>query len=417
MIEENSHPQVGNDRKLNRGRLVIWVLVLVAVTAALGWGLYWLFIGRWHVTTEDAYVHGDVINLAPQEAGTVTAINVALTQYVKRGELLIQLDNQNARLVLRQAEANLAQTARSVAQIYQREKADVALVEERNAELRRARSDLSRADRLAPYHGVSKQALEHARIAAMKAAAALQASEHNLAAARIATHGTTPANHPQIRRAEATVSKAWLALARTRILAPVSGYVARKDVHVGEEASPTKPLLAIVPLNSVYVEANFKETNLARMRIGQPVTLVSSLYGSSVTYHGRVLGFSPGTGAAFSILPAQNASGNWIKVVQRLPVRIGIDPKELKAHPLMLGLSMMADVSVRNTRGKMLVQLPAFNGKRTTAVYADQLKGATKAIQDILRENLSAADLKPDRAGTRQHTAVSPGITTDRGQG
>lgn len=413
MAEKNPGQPFDNGKKWKSGKVIVWILVVGAVSLALGWGLYWFFIGRWHVITDDAYVHGVVVNVAPQESGTVTAVNVAKTQFVRRGELLVRLDNHDAKLALKQAEANLAQTARSVAQIYQRVKADVAFVAERSAELQQARSDLSRAEQLASYHGVSKQALEHARIAVMKAVAALEASKHNLAAARIATRGTSPENHPQIKRAEASVSKAWLALARTRILAPVSGYVAEKDVQVGEEASPTSPLLSIVPLDSVYVDANFKETALARMRIGQPVTLVSSLYGSGVTYHGKVLGFSPGTGAAFSILPPQNASGNWIKVVQRLPVRIGINPKELKTHPLMLGLSMTADVSVRDTQGEMLSQMPAFNGKRRTNVYAGQIKGAAAEIRNILRKNLPESDLKLDHKNTRQPAGAKTGATTD----
>ena len=412
MAEENSYPPQAGGKKRGKGKPIIWGLILLAVTAAIGWGLYWIFIGRWYITTDDAYVHGDVIDLAPQEAGTVTAVNVARTQYVKRGELLIQLDSQDAKLALKQAEANLAQTARNVAQIYQQEKADFALVAERNAELQQARSDFSRAEQLAPYHGVSKQTLEHARIAVMKATAALQQSEHNLAAAQIATNGTTPADHPQIRRAEANVSKAWLALARTRILAPVSGYVAQRNVQVGEEASPASPLLAIVPLDSVYVEANFKETALSRLRVGQPATLVSSLYGSSVTYHGKVVGFSPGTGAAFSILPPENASGNWIKVVQRLPIRIGIDPKELKMHPLMLGLSMTVDVSIRTAQGEMLKRLPAFNGKSATDIYSNQIKGAAGEIRKILRENLPADDLEADHERTRRPADASSRATS-----
>lgn len=402
MVEENFHRPLGRGKKRKNGKPIVWVLITAAASIALGWGLYWFIIGRWHVTTDDAYVHGTVINVAPQESGTVTTVTVAKTQYVKSGQLLARLDDHDASLALKKAEANLAQTARSVAQMYQREKADVALVAERSAELQQARSDLSRAKQLAPYHGVSKQALEHARIAVMKAAAALQASKHNLAATRIATGSTAPANHPQIRRAEANVSKAWLAMARTRILAPVSGYVAKKDVQVGEEVSPASPILAIVPLDSVYVEANFKETDLARMRIGQPVTLVSSLYGSDVAYHGKVLGFAAGTGAAFSILPPQNASGNWIKVVQRLPVRISIKPKDLEAHPLMLGLSMTVNVSVRDTQGQMLARSAAFNGERRTNIYANQIKGAAKEIQNILRENLPANDLGATHEGAQQ---------------
>jgi len=224
-----------------------------------------------------------------------------------------------------------------------------------------------------------------------QARAALQRAQHQLDAARIATHGATAADHPRVKRAEANLRSAWLALARTRILAPASGYVAQKDIAVGEQASPGSPLLAIAPLNDVYVDANFKETQLAEMRIGQPAALTADLYGSKVTYHGKVLGFSSGTGAAFSVLPPQNASGNWIKIIQRLPVRIGLDPRELRNHPLLLGLSMRVNVLIRDRAGRMLSERPSFDGSRRTDAYATQARGVNALIDAILYRNLPAA--------------------------
>lgn len=390
---------------------VLPIIITVAVLAGLAWGVHWFLIGRWHVTTGDAYVQGDLINLAPQESGTVKAVNVALTQYVTHGETLVRLDDQDARVALQRAEANLAQTARSVAQIYQTEQADQALVAERRAALSKAVSDLGRARRLAPSHGVSKQTLEHTQVAAAQARATLQQARHQLDAARAMTRGVVPARHPRIKQAEARLRKAWLAMSRTRIVAPVSGYIAKKNVQVGEQVSPKSPMLAIVPLGDVYVDANFKETQLTRMRIGQPVTLHADLYGSSVTYHGEVLGFSSGTGAAFSVLPPQNASGNWIKIVQRLPVRIGLDSRELKAHPLMLGLSMNVDVSIRHSGGKMLSESPTFDGKTRTNVYANQSQGADVVIGRILAHNLPATDQPNDQSSA---TTADGGHTARR---
>ncbi|HUX72458.1 MAG TPA: HlyD family efflux transporter periplasmic adaptor subunit [Steroidobacteraceae bacterium] len=400
MTEQNAasgaSAQNADGRERRKGGRILPIAILAAALAAIAWGLYWFLVARWHVTTDDAYVQGEMINLAPQEAGSVTAVDVALTQYVRRGEVLVRLDDQDAQIGLARAEADLAQTARSVAALYQTAQADLAQVAARRAELAKARSDLGRAQRLAPSHAISKQTLEHAEIAVAQARAALQQALHQLDAARIATHGTAAADHPQVQQAEANLRSAWLALARTRILAPASGYVAQKNVAVGEQASTGSPLLAIVPLNDVYVDANFKETQLGELRIGQPAELTADLYGSKVSYHGKVLGFSSGTGAAFSVLPPQNASGNWIKIIQRLPVRIGLDPRELRAHPLLLGLSMRVDVLIRDTAGRMLSEKPSFDGRRRTEVYAIQAQGANALIHKILYRNLPAAGEYPD---------------------
>jgi len=383
-------PATGARNGRKRGR-VMRILIAVALLSLISYGVYWLLVARWYVSTDDAYVQGDTVSLMPQVSGTVVAVNAALTQYVHRGEVVVRLDDADARVALARSEADLAQTVRSTAQLFQQVDVDAALVAQRQAQLAQARSDRDRNRTLAPQHGVSKQALEHSEVAYRNAAAALQQAQHQLTAARAATAHTTVADHPQVKQAEARVRDAWLALARTRILAPVSGYVGQKNVQVGQQATPGKPLLSIVPLQDAYVSANFKENQLGAMRIGQPVTMTADLYGSSITYHGKVLGFSSGTGAAFSVLPPENATGNWIKVVQRLPVRISLDPDEIRKNPLMIGLSMSVDVDIHHRNGKVLSQAPAFDGVSSTDVYAHQDQGVDAVIQRIVNANVAAA--------------------------
>lgn len=389
---DDTEPTGDKKPRSTRSRRVPVIIVLVAVILALAYGVYWTVDGRWHVTTDDAYVHGNTVDLGTQLAGTVVAVNVALTQYVKRGQTLVRLDPTDVKVAFDNAQASLGMTVRQTAQLYQKAAADKAVVDQRKAQLKLADANLKRARKLAPQHGISQQALQKARTVRDNADAALDVARHQLKAAQVAVGNTDVAHHPAVLQAEAAVRKAWVALARTKIVAPVSGYVAQKNVQVGEQVAPAKPLLAIVPLASVYVEANFKENQLAKLRIGQPVEMESDTYGGEVTYHGKIVGFSAGTGAAMSVLPPQNASGNWIKVVQRLPVRIQFKPDELAKHPLMLGMSMHVDVDVRNNgSGRMLSQAPTFDGAADTRVYATQTRGVDAAIKAIVAKNLPAA--------------------------
>lgn len=375
--------------KRNRSKRVPLIVVLVAVILGLVYGIYWAVDGRWHITTDDAYVHGDTVDLSTQVPGTVVAVKVALTQHVKRGEILVRLDPTDAQVALARAEATLGMTVRQTAQLYQEVDADKAVVRQRHAQLELAAANLARARKLVPQHGVSRQKLQQTKTARDNARAALDAARHQLKAARAAVDGTDVAHHPAVLQAEAAVRKAWVMLARTKIVAPVSGYVAQKNVQVGEQVSPARPLLAIVPLATVYVEANFKENQLARLRIGQPVAMESDTYGGAVSYHGKIVGFSAGTGAAMSVLPPQNASGNWIKIVQRLPVRIQFQADELNQHPLMLGMSMHVDVDVRRKGSDvMLSQARVFDAATQTKVYAAQTRGADAAIKTIVAKNL-----------------------------
>ncbi|MDE2149679.1 MAG: HlyD family efflux transporter periplasmic adaptor subunit [Gammaproteobacteria bacterium] len=386
--EPNDSRPAGARTGNGKRRKVMFGLLAALLLAGAGYGLYWFSTGRWVEATDDAYVQGDLVTLTPQVDGIVTSVDVADTQYVRRGQELVRLDDTDARVAVAQAEAQLAQTVRDVAQLFETVGRDRALIAARRADLRQAEQDLDRARVLAPRHGVSQEQLQHAEAAFRSAGANLTQAQRQLASARAAVAGTTPQNHPQVLLAEARLRQAWVGLARTRLQAPVAGVIAQKSVEVGQQVAPGAPLLAIVPLDQAYVDANFKETQLADLRIGQPVKLVSDLYGGGVVFHGKVLGFSAGTGSAFAVLPPQNASGNWIKIVQRLPVRISLDPKELAAHPLSLGLSMTVDVDTHDRGGPRLSQQPVWTARRSTQVYADQAAGVEPVIRKILRQNL-----------------------------
>jgi membrane fusion protein, multidrug efflux system len=364
------------------------LLLLAAIAAAAVIGGYYLLFMRYHTTTDDAYVNGNLVRLTPQISGTVVAIDTDETQYVRRGQVLVQLDPRDAQIALAQAQANLAQTVRDVAQLFDEEHRDVALVQGERTQLSQATEDLTRDRSLQAIHGVSLETLEHDENAVRSARAALQQAQAALASTRDAVAGTTPARHPRVLEAEANLRAAALALARTRVLAPVSGYVVRRAIELGEQVAPSTQMLAIVPERSMWVDANFKENQLGDLRIGQPVRVTVDMYGSRVSYHGKVLGLTAGTGSALAVLPTQNASGNWIKIVQRLPVRIGLAPAELARHPLFLGLSADVDVEVRDHGGSVLSRHPAWPASQRTDVYTGQDSGTQRMIDAIVAANL-----------------------------
>jgi membrane fusion protein, multidrug efflux system len=373
------------------------------VLGLIAWALYYFLVARGRVTTEDAYVNGNLIRLTPQVAGTVVAINADETQFVHHGQVLVQLDRRDAEVALAQSKANLAQTVRDVAQLFAEANRDAALVRTQQVQLQQAREDVARDRPLLAVHGVSRETLQHEENTVRGATAGVQQAQATLASTRAAISGTTPENHPRVLQAEAVLRNAWLALARTQVVAPVSGYVVRRAVQLGQQVAPSTEMLAIVPVESMWVDANFKENQLSGLRIGQPATVSADMYGSHVRYHGRVLGITAGTGSALAVLPAQNASGNWIKIVQRLPVRIGLDPQELEQHPLFLGLSTSIDVDVTDQRGAALSRQAAFPVALSTDVYAAQEAGADAAIAEILAANLAHT------AASGAHAASPPG--------
>ena len=369
---------------------ILLTLGSIFVLAAIGYGAYWALVARYAEDTDNAYVQGNVVQVTPQVGGTVSRIYVQDTDHVKAGQPLVSLDTADTQVALDQAEAQLAQTVREVRTLYASQAQASANLALRKAELMRAKDDLARRKSLAGSGAVSAEEIRHAESAVSAAQAAYEAAKEQLASGRALTDGTSVANHPNVQRAAAKVEEAMLARSRATLYAPVSGEIAKRNVQLGQRIAPGTPLMAIVPLQQLWVDANFKESQLREMRVGQPVTMTADLYGDDVEYHGKVVGLSAGTGSAFALLPAQNATGNWIKVVQRVPVRISLDPKELAAHPLRIGLSMRAAVDLHDQHGAPVgaVTGPALNQVAYTN-DGDPLDAKAKArINSIIAANL-----------------------------
>ncbi len=327
------------------------VLALLAV----GWSVYWFTELRHFEFTDDAYVAGDVIPLNSEAPGTVIAVHADDTQRVEAGAVLIELDPAEARIAVAAAEATLARTAREVAALYAQRAVMRADLNARELALQRARRDLARREPLRGDGAVSGEELAHAADTVAELGASVTAASAQLAALDAQLLDTTAASHPRVLEAAAAVRSAHLALRRTRLNAPAAGIVAKRSAQIGQRVAAGTPLLAIVSLREVWIDANFKEVQLGRLRLGQPVKVQADIYGSGVTFHGRVAGLGAGSGSAFALLPSQNASGNWIKIVQRLPVRIALDPKELESHPLRIGLSTLVEVDVADGSGRTAV--------------------------------------------------------------
>ena len=386
-------PEVAETPKSNgkRRQRLIAVSVLLALLL-IAYGVWWAIYARHFEDTDDAYVAGNVVQVTPQVSGTVVAIHADDTELVEAGKPLVDLDHSDAKVALDQAEAQLAQTVREVRTLFVNNGALNAAVTQRVADVAKARDDLARRQELSGTGAVAKEDLEHARTALIAAESALQAARDQLTSNQALTDGTTVAQHPNVQRAAAQVQAAYLALSRNTLLAPITGYIAKRSVQVGQRVAPGTPLLSVVPLNALWVDANFKEVQVAKMRIGQPVELYSDVYGSSIKYHGKVAGLLAGTGAAFALLPTQNASGNWIKVVQRIPVRITLDPKDLEAHPLRVGLSMQVEVDVAKSEGTSLTSTvaPREQPAYQTAVFEDAGSQAAARVAQIIANNLNS---------------------------
>jgi len=406
-------PDRGPARSRPRRRLLLGLAVIVAI-AALAIGLYHALVGRWQETTDNAYVGGHLIPVTPQVAGTVTAVMVDETQRVEAGQLLVRLDAADADVALERARATLAETLRAVRGLYAQHALAQAVIGQRQAELARAQADLARTgvdlrrarddhERREPLRdgqAIPIEEIDHARhavetatadLAAARAQrdslqAALGVARHQVTAASIPIDRLTVARHPRVAQAAADLKSAYLGWARTRILAPVGGYVVKRSVQVGQRLSVGTPLLAIVPLEQVWVDANFKENQIAGLRIGQPVSVQADAY-DGVTYDGRVVGVGVGTGSVLSILPAQNATGNWVKIVQRVPVRIALPPEQLREHPLRLGLSMRVSVDLRHDDGETLASAPSDAEAQTTAIHDHATREAEAMIERIIAEH------------------------------
>jgi membrane fusion protein, multidrug efflux system len=326
---------------------------------ALGFGAYGLkttVFAAPSQETDDAYVAGDIVAITSREATTVTALHADNTESVKAGQPLLDLDASTADASRAQADAELGRIVRAVRSDFARVKETAAGVAKAKSDLDRAQDDLSRRRSALGDGAVSSEEVDHAQEGVRAAQAALDLARSRYAEAQAAVQGASIATNPNVLAAAAAVRRAAIVQRHMRITAPVDGVVAQRTVQLGQQVVPGAPLMAVVPLGRAWVDANFRETQLANIRVGQPTTVTSDAYGHKAVFHGHVIGLGAGSGNAFALLPPQNASGNWIKIVQRVPVRIALDPKELARHPLELGLSVTVKVDTRNHAGPEMAQ-------------------------------------------------------------
>lgn len=371
-------------------RRILLIVAGVFILVGVAWFLYWFFVLSTREKTDNAYVGGNQVAISAQVSGTVVAILADDTDHVEAGQVLVRLDKTDAEVRLQLKSSALARAVRGVRQQTSSATGADAQVAARQLELKKAKADLKRRLPLLAAKAESPEIVQHLRDGVAQARAALRTARAQAAAAHAATAGTKTAQNPEVLQARANFRAAWLATQRNAIYAPVSGYVAQRSVQLGNSVQAGQQLMTIVPLHNLWIDANFKESQLRHIRIGQPVKIVSDVYGDDAQYHGRVVGLGAGTGSVFALLPAQNATGNWIKVVQRVPVRISLDNKELDKHPLRIGLSTVATVDITNDQGRVLADSSATQPVAQTSVY-DQMGNKADAEADrIIRTNLPA---------------------------
>jgi membrane fusion protein (multidrug efflux system) len=377
----------GSKRK---GALLI--IASVFIIAAVLYALYYFLVKQYAEGTDDAYVNGNVVYINAQVSGTVVGLGADDTQHVKAGDTLITLDGADSAVGLASSEAKLANTVRQIRQQYRSSDESSAVVAQRQTELTRAEGDLKRRSIVAGTEALSNEDLEHARAAVDAAKAGLTVAQKQLQSSRAAVEGTTLSQHPSVLQARAEFVQAFLAQSRNVIPSPIDGIVARRSVQIGQRVTLGNNLMAIIPLNSVWVDANLKEVQLQNVRIGQAAKVTADIYGSHIDYHGKVAGIGAGTGSAFSLLPAQNAVGNWIKVVQRVPVRIALDPADLAKYPLRVGMSTAVEINTHDRSGSVLTSLPLANSPTTTPVFDAQLKAAESKADGIIAREAAGAE-------------------------
>ncbi|WP_261642771.1 multidrug efflux MFS transporter periplasmic adaptor subunit EmrA [Erwinia mallotivora] len=384
---ELQQPQqpASNKKKKRKGALIFLAVLFIVI--GIAWLVYWFLVLRHYQETDDAYVAGNQAQVMAQVSGSVNKVWFDNTDFVKKGDVLVTLDKTDAEQAFEKAQTALATSVRQTHQLIINGRQYQATIELQKTALAQAEADLKRREPLGAANLIGREDLQHARDAVATAKAQLDVAEQQYNASQAMILNTTLENQPAVKQSAAELRDAWLALQRTEVLSPIDGFVSRRSVQVGAQISSTTPLLAVVPATHLWVDANFKETQLASVRIGQSATVTSDIYGSDVVYHGKVVGLDMGTGSAFSLLPAQNATGNWIKVVQRLPVRIELDPKEVAQHPLRIGLSTLVSIDTDNTEGAVLA-----SNVRTTPAYesnalALDLSPVNQLIADIILAN------------------------------
>jgi len=386
LAADNAAPQPPKSR---RGFL-LRLLGVAVILAAIGWTAWYFLDGRWYEGTDDAYVNGNVVQITPQVPGTVVTIGADDGDLVHAGDVLVKLDPSNTEVALAEAKANLASTVRHVRGLYSNVSGAQADVAARKVAVDKARADFNRRRDLAKSGAISAEELSHAQDTLTTAESGLITAQQQFETSKVLVDDTVVGSHPDVQAAAAKLRAAYLDNLRTTIVAPVDGYVAKRSVQLGQRVATGAPLMAVVPLHQVWIDANFKETQLTHMRIGQPVEVRADVYGGKVTYKAHVQSLGVGTGSAFSLLPAQNATGNWIKIVQRVPVRVFFDDlKQLDDHPLRIGLSTDVDVNLHDQTGPTLAKQAPTQPAFKTDVYAKQMAEADSAIGQIIHANMA----------------------------
>ncbi|EJN26763.1 multidrug resistance efflux pump [Pseudomonas sp. GM79] len=382
---------------LRKRKVMLFALTIVVVLAGLGvWG-YQEFYGRWNESTDDAYVNGNVVEITPLVTGTVVSIGADDGDLVHEGQVLVNFDPNDAEVGLQSAQANLARTVRQVRGLYSNVDGMKAQVNAQQAEVQKAQDNFNRRKNLAAGGAISQEELSHARDDLTSAQNALANAKQQLMTTSALVDDTVVSSHPDVMSAAAQLRQAYLTHARSTLIAPVTGYVAKRSVQLGQRVQPGTALMAVIPLDQLWIDANFKETQLRDMRIGQPVDIEADLYGSDVKYSGTIDSLGAGTGSAFALLPAQNATGNWIKIVQRVPVRIHINAEELARHPLRVGLSTQVDVNLRDQSGPVLAQQSPQKASFSTGIYDRQLAEADAMITQLIHDNSAAVSKTAQR--------------------
>lgn len=370
-----------------RKRFALWFCLGTLILLFLG-ALFYLAVGRFYRYTDDAYVEGNLIMITPLHEGFITAIHTDDTFFVKQGALIVELDETDAKIAFEKAKEDLANTVRMVCQAFHQVFAYQAEIEMQKAELVKATQDLEHRTKVLDAGGVSLENFEHAQAAYRSTFYALKRAESLYEKEKALVQGTTITSHPLVIASSQRLIDAWVYLYRCKIYAPVDGLIAQRTAQVGMWFKAGDPLMGLIPLDQIWVNANFKETQMKKMRIGQKARVTSDLYGEDVPFHGVVVGLPGGAGNAFSLLPPQNLSGNWIKIVQRLPVRIALDPEEVKQHPLRLGLSMEALVDVRDTKGALVPTTSAGSPLYETPIFKKEEEGSSDLVLSIIDQNL-----------------------------
>ncbi|WP_312120043.1 multidrug efflux MFS transporter periplasmic adaptor subunit EmrA [Pantoea vagans] len=383
---EAQSPQPSASKKKKRKSVLI-VLALIFVLIGIAWGVYWFLVLRHFQETDDAYVAGNQVQVMAQVSGSVNKVWFEDTDFVKKGDVLVSLDKTDAEQAFEKAQTALATSVRQTHQLMINGKQYQASITLQQTALAQAEADLKRREPLGAANLIGREELQHARDAVATAKAQLDVAIQQYNANQAMILNTSLENQPAVQQSAAELRDAWLALQRTEIRSPMDGFVSRRSVQVGSQISTSTPLLAVVPATNLWVDANFKETQLAGVRIGQPATVVADIYGDEVVYQGKVVGLDMGTGSAFSLLPAQNATGNWIKVVQRLPVRIELNQEDITRHPLRIGLSTLVKIDTTSKEGSELATSARQQAAYSSNALAIDLAPVNQLITDIVRAN------------------------------